>query len=232
MGEPDGVEGRRSIPVAWLVAPIIVATVLNFVGDAIGPGLITSHPAVQLMLSPKNRYFVLAAPQLSAWTFFSVGFFRLVLTDPLFFLLGVYHGDTALAWAERRLGENGAMIRTAERWFKKAAPLIILIAPTSYLNLMAGAAGMKVRLYVVLNIVGTAARLSIFWFFGAWFSDELGSVLDWLRTYRWWVVAPSVAIVGYQVARQWGSGLLSSPTDIAEEFDAIEETAEGEVREP
>lgn len=223
MGGPERVGGRRPIPVPVLVAPIVAVTIMNFIGDAIGPGLITSNPALQIFLSPKNRYYILAAPQLDAVTFFSIGFVRLLLTDPLFFLLGYFHGDAALAWAETKLGESGAMVRTAERWFRKAAPLVILIAPTSYLNLLAGATGMKVKHYISLNLVGTAGRLALFWFAGAWFEDEVLSVLDLLKEYRWWLIGVSVVLVAYQVFRQWGTGLLASPSEIAEEFEDAEE---------
>jgi membrane protein DedA with SNARE-associated domain len=216
-------EHRRRIPIALLVAPIVAATVMNMVGDAIGPRLITTNPALQIFLSPKNRYYLLAAPQLDAITFFSIGFVRLLLTDPMFFLLGYYHGDAALRWAEEKLGDNGPMIRTAERWFRKAAPLVILIAPTSYLNLLAGATGMKVRVYVILNLVGTAGRLALFWFAGEAFEDELESVLEFVRRYQWWLVGASVVIVSLQAARQAGKGMLDKPSDIAEEIEDIED---------
>lgn len=218
---------RRKIPIPVLVAPIVAVTIMNLIGDAVGPKLITSNPALQIFLSPKNRYYILAAPQLDAWVFFSIGFLRLLLTDPLFFLIGYQHGDAALRWAETKLGENGRFVKTAEEWFTKAAPLVILIAPTSYLNLLAGATGMKVRLYILLNLVGTASRLALFWYFGEVFEEQIFSVIDWIRQYQWWLVGLSVVIVGIQAWRQRGTGFLDSPSDIAEEFEELEESDDG-----
>lgn len=223
MGGTGEARTNRSIPLTWLIAPIVAVTVVNLVADVIGPNLITTHPAVQILLSPKNRYLVLAAPQLSAWSFFGIGFFRLLLTDPLFFLIGHQHGDTAVRWAEAKLGDKGPMVETALRWFEKAAPLVILIAPTGYLNLLAGATGMKVRLYVALNLVGTAGRLAIFWFIGAAFQDEVQSVLRFVRHYQWWLIGVSAVVVAYQVWRQRGTGFFDSPSDIAEQFEELEE---------
>jgi membrane protein DedA with SNARE-associated domain len=222
MEAADAGAARRTIPLTWLLAPIVVVTVVNFAGDIVGPNLITTHPTLQILLSPKNRYYILAAPQIGAITFFTVGFARLLLTDPLFFLIGRQHGDTAIEWAGRKLGDSGPMMDTALRWFEKAAPLVILIAPTSYLNLLAGATGMRLRLYVLLNLVGTGGRLAIFWYAGDWFHDEVFSVLDWVRQYQWWLIGLSTLLVAVQVWRQRGKGLFDSPADVAEEFAELE----------
>ena len=73
---------------------------------------------------------VLAAPQVSAVPFFIVGFVRLVLTDPLGYLLGYLYGDASLRWVERKLGEDPetGWISLNERWFGKASYVIVVIA--------------------------------------------------------------------------------------------------------
>src|SRR5687767_14576631 len=145
----------RRIPLAWLLAPYAVVVVAGYVGDIVGPKLIVDHPLLQIIINPRNRWLLLASPQLDAVTFFVVGFFRLVLTDPIAFLLGWQYGDTAIRWAERKMGDNVGMIETVQRWFGKAAPVVIFIAPSFYWCVLAGAARMKPRLFIALNVAGT-----------------------------------------------------------------------------
>src|SRR4051812_44151329 len=155
---PMETEERRRIPLPFLLAPIVAMTVVGMVADAIGPRLIVERPLLQIFLNPRNRYLLLASPQVAAGPFFIVGFIRLVLTDPLFYVLGLQYGDAALRWAERKLGPDGMMVRNIERWFGKAAPVIVLLAPSGYVCLLAGATGMKPRKFIPLNIIGTIGR--------------------------------------------------------------------------
>lgn len=116
---------ERRVPLAVLLVPIFTALLVAMVGDIIGPSLITKHPLWQISMNPRNRWLLLAAPQVAAWPFFIVGFARLVAIDPLFYVLGVQHGDAALRWAERRLGDEAGLIRKLEHWFGRAAPAVV-----------------------------------------------------------------------------------------------------------
>ena len=87
---------RRTL--ALLLTPIVVLTIVGIVADALAPALIDKRPLLQIFLNPRNRYLVLAAPQVDPIPFFVVGFFRLVMTDPLFYLLGWRYGDAAMRW--------------------------------------------------------------------------------------------------------------------------------------
>src|SRR5688572_21397877 len=143
---------RRRVPLVWLLTPFVVLMVISTVADIAGPKLITERPLLQMFLNPKNRYYLLAAPQVDIVPFFVVGFIRLVLTDPLMFILGRQYGDAAIKWAEEKMGAEGGMLRTVERWFGTVAWLVILIVPSAYWYVRAGASGMKVFLYVALYL--------------------------------------------------------------------------------
>ena len=214
---------RRRVPLVWLLTPFVALAVVGTVADVLGPKLITERPLLQMFLNPKNRYYLLAAPQVDAVPFFVVGFIRLVLTDPLMFILGRQYGDAAIKWAEEKLGDEGGMIRTVERWFGKVAWLVILIAPSAYWNVLAGASGMKVRLYVVLNLIGTVGRLVLFWVAAETFKDELMDVLDFIQRYQWWLVGASFLLVALHVGRRGSQGVLETPAEIAAEIEAEEE---------
>jgi membrane protein DedA with SNARE-associated domain len=216
-------ERRGRVPLPLLLTPIVVMSVLGMVGDAIGPRLIVDNPLLQVFLNPRNRWLLLASPQVDAWAFFTVGFFRLVLTDPLFYVLGLQYGDAALRWAEKKLGPDGMMVRTVEKWFGKAAPVIVLLAPSGYVCLLAGATGMKPRVFIPLNVAGTVGRLVLFRLAGEAFRDELLDVVGWIGRNQKWLIIASIAIVLLQARRARSTGALESPTEMAEEIEAEEE---------
>ena len=201
-----------SLPI--LLVPIVVAMVLAMIGDVIGPSLINEHPLWQVTMNPRNRWLLLAAPQVALWSFFVVGFVRLVAIDPLFYLLGRQHGDAALRWAEQKLGDDGGLVRKVERWFGKAAPVVVLVAPNGYVCLLAGAAGMRVRTFLTLNVVGTLGRLVLFRAAGAAFRDQLLDVLEFIQRYQWWLVALSLVVVSVQARRRRAT---ESPVDAVQQ---------------
>lgn len=216
-------EPRRRIPVAVLVTPVVVLSIVGTVADALGPRLITERPLLQMFLNPRNRYLVLAAPQVDLLPFFVVGFLRLTLTDPLGYLLGRQHGDAALKWAEEKLGDDGGMIRRVERWFRKAAPLVILVMPNLYMCILAGATGMKAKVFFALNVAGTLGRLVLIWMAGDAFESELESVLGFIGDYQWWLVGLSIVVVTLQTRKRKDQGMLETPHQIEEEIEALEE---------
>lgn len=210
---------RRRIPLPWLVTPIVVMSVAGMVADAVGPHLILSHPLLQMFLNPRNRYLLLASPRVGPIEFFLVGFFRLVLTDPLGYLLGAQHGDGALRWARKSFGEG---VTTAVRWFGKAAPVLIVLAPNLYMCILAGASRMRLRTFLVLNITGTIGRLVLVRLTGDAFDSQLNTALDWIRQYQWWLVAISAVVVSIQVVTSRRRGILETPAEIEAEIEALE----------
>ncbi len=220
---------RRRIPLPILLTPIVVLAVIGTVADVIGPGLINERPLLQMFLNPRNRYLLLASPQVDTVPFLVVGFVRLVLTDPLFYLLGVQYGDAALRWAERKLGDDVGFISTAERFFSRFGPVIILIAPSGYLCLLAGATGMRTRLFVALNVTGTIGRLLLFRVLGEAFRDELFAVLGFIQRYQWWLVGLSFVVVAIQSRRK---GTLRPPSELEGEIEAAEQELDAETTAP
>ncbi|MDP9452409.1 MAG: hypothetical protein M3P97_03265 [Actinomycetota bacterium] len=223
VSEPDEAVQSRRVPLAVLLTPIVVLAVVGTVADVIGPGLITERPLLQVFLNPRNRYLLLASPQVDALAFLTVGFVRLVLTDPLFYLLGVQYGDAALRWAERKLDDDAGFIRTAERLFSRFGSAVILLAPSGYLCLLAGATGMRPRRFVTLNVVGTVGRLVLFRVLGEAFEEELLRVLGFIQRYQWWLIALSLVVVAVQSRRRRATGTLRPPSELEEEIEAVED---------
>jgi membrane protein DedA with SNARE-associated domain len=218
-GEATAAATPRRVPLALLLTPYVALVVAGYAGDILGPHLITTHPLLQMFLNPRNRYLLLASPHVDALAFFVVGFFRLVLTDPIGFVIGWQYGDAAIAWAEKQTGaESSGAVRTIERWFNKAAPVVIFIAPSFFWCVLAGAARMRVRVFVALNVAGTVARLILFRMAGDAFRDQLDTILDWVQRYQFPLIGISLVVVVLQVWRSGGRD-LESPAELAAEIE-------------
>jgi membrane protein DedA with SNARE-associated domain len=221
---------RRTL--VLLVTPIVIMSIVGMVADAIAPTLIESHPLLQMFLNPRNRYLILASPNVDPIPFFVVGFVRLILTDPLGYLLGYLYGDGALRWIERKLGEDRqtGWIAMLERFFSKASYLIVLIAPNIYICLLAGATGMRPAVFATLNVSGTIVRLVIIRLVGEAFEEPLQAVVRFIGRNSWWLLALSVAVVGLQALRGRRRGAIEfeTPNELAEEIEEELEQVEAE----
>lgn len=169
-------------PPSRLARNVVIGSAIGFfvvalVGDSFLPVLHDRHPALFIALNSRNRNLVLAKPDLDWWSFFGIATIRLLVSDPLFFLLGRWYGDAGVRWIEKRSPTYGPLVRGAERWFGKASYPLIVLAPNNYICLFAGAAGMAVPVFLALNVVGTVARLVLIWFV----TESIDAPIEWVR---------------------------------------------------
>lgn len=207
--------------------PIIGLIILSNVGDALAPDLVNSHPLRLLAMNARNRNLILVTNNLDAPSYYIVGTLRLLLADPLFFLLGRWYGDTAIKWMESRTKTFGSQLRHMEGWFAKAAYPIVFIAPNQYICLFAGAAGMSVVGFFIANISGTIVRLYLIRRLGEAFEAPIDDLLGFIRDYRTPLLVVSIgifAVVMVNELRRESSGL--------EELDELAESAEPTEKEP
>jgi len=197
---PAAAARRERRRLALLVAPMVVVAIASTLGDALSPTLVVEAPLLLVALVPRNRFLVLAAPQLAFWPFFVVGMVRLALTDPLFYLFGRRYGDAAIRWTRRRAGAPGA-VRALGRWFRRAAYPVVAVAPNNIVCVLAGASGMSVAGFLVANLGGTAARMILVYWVGDVFADPLLDIVDFVADYRWYLTAATVIIVTLSVLR-------------------------------
>jgi membrane protein DedA with SNARE-associated domain len=233
---PPGAPARRRLSRPALVAlsaALIVFVVAGYVGDALAPTLVDTHPVALLLLNPRIRNLVLITNQLDAVTFYVLGTIRLMISDPLFYLLGYFYGDAAIRWSERRAPTYGQMFRTAERFFTKASYPLVALAPNGYICLFAGAAGMPVVAFFTLNGIGTVVRLFLIRKFGEAFDNPIDAVLDFISRYRLPILIATVLLVAFSIwnEKRLGETKVRALGHLEEELEEAERELETEKKE-
>ncbi|MGI8939622.1 MAG: DedA family protein [Iamia sp.] len=198
--------------------------VLALAGDTFLLANSDRYPELFIAMNARNRNLVLVKPELAWWAFFGIATVRLLVSDPLFFLLGRWYGDAGVRWIERRSATYGPLARTAERWFGKASYPLIVIAPNNYLCLFAGAGGMSVPVFAVLNVAGTVGRLTVLWFASDWIEKPLDLVRDFITDNRWLVFGISLGLLALSLwtDRRAGGGEVTGLLHIDEEIAELE----------
>lgn len=219
---------RRTLTL--LVTPLIVMWVAGIVGSALAPTLLAKHPLLLIFLDPRNRNFILVSNKVEPTTFMLVGFFRRVLTDPLFYLLGYLYGDAAVRWAERRMGEAGAFVRGVEKAFAKAGPLVVFLSPGALVCVLAGATGMRPAVFVAMNVLGTLAILVVLRTFGDVFETPVKAVNGFITHNFKWLTLLTIVATAYWLWDQRKRGKLEveSVEKVAEQLEQPEQLEQAE----
>ena len=218
--------GRHTLKL--LIAPVIFLVICSNVANVMWPELQESNPLLLIALSSINRYLILVSDQLDALSYYGVGTMRLLVSDPLFFLLGYWYGDRALAWMDHRSPTYGPVLRRFQDIFGKAAWPLVVIAPNNFICLFAGAAGMRISLFFALNLAGTLGRLYLIRRLGEAFSSPIDSFQDFVGEYRWWFIAGSALLVAFSMRREFtGGGEIDDLVHLDDEIFGDEDDAEG-----
>jgi len=220
--EPAAVEDSSRRPrLGLLLAPIACLVVASNVGSALAPSLVNDHPLWLLALDARNRHLVLVAARVDAVPYFVLGAVRLMLSDPLFYLLGYFYGEPAMRWVDARAGSFGRFLRGAERFFSKASYPLVFLAPNNYICLFAGASRMPPAIFLILNLGGTLVRLTLFRLVGDAFEGPIDNVLDFIGRNQLTLTAVTVTLVVAQVAwdRRRGAGELEGLAELEDEIE-------------
>jgi len=164
----------------WLIWPLGAWFVAFSAAIAFAPLLIERSPETLLLLAPLSRHLVLISPSVDGVTFYVLGAIGCSLPDPFAYLLGREYGQAAISWMERRSG-GAHWTRLVERAFRRAAPLVLFVAPGPLMNLLAGATGMRVPLWIAINVAGTAAVLVLTRISGAAFADSIFAIREFIE---------------------------------------------------
>ncbi len=213
---PPSVLARNAV-----VGSIIVLVAAGYVATGGFSVLLSEHPLVFIGLSASNRNLALASADLSTWSFYLVGFLRLMAPDPLFFLLGRWYGDAGVRWLEKRSPTYGQMVASLERGFHKARYPFVLVMPNNPVSLFAGASGMGWGAFLGTAAVGTVGRLYLIRTFSTVFEDLLGPIRDFIGDYRTPLLVVSVVAVVASITLEAraGRGQIEDLVHFDEEID-------------
>lgn len=218
-----------------VIGAILVLVVAGYVATAGGPVLLSNHPLVFIGLSSINRNLALASHDLSSWSYYLVGFLRLMAPDPLFFLLGRWYGDAGVRWLERRSPTYGRLVAQLERWFHQARYPFVLVMPNNPVSLFAGASTMSWGAFLAADVVGTVGRLYLIRRFSEVFEDLLKPIREFISDYRIPLLVVSVVAVVVTIVMEARAGrgqiedLVHFDEEIEEAVDELEADAAAAV---
>jgi membrane protein DedA with SNARE-associated domain len=182
-----------------IIALVILSQGLALIGDLALAEFVDKHPAWLIALNPRNRNLALATNQLQATVYYTVGFLRLVASDPLYYLLGFWYGQRALAWVERKSRTYGPFVRQGESFFRKASYLFIFAAPNNIICALSAATGVRLRTFIILNLSGTVTRLVLIRQLGTVFESPIQRIIDFIAEYRIPVLIVSAIAVAWTI---------------------------------
>lgn len=151
----------------WRTTTIVVALVtlwlVSTAGAAAAPVLLSSHPVVLAVLTPRAAFVAAAALHLPPWTFVVLFVTRLSLGDPLHYALGRAHGGSWLRWLSVRSPGCAGGLERAERLVRRVGLPVTALVPTGSVMAVAGAVGLSFRASMTLNLFGTLVRVLLLW---------------------------------------------------------------------
>lgn len=226
---------RRGEPPPKPIVRIVIALVFlsqgaALFGDLVLAEFVDSRPGLLIALNPRNRNLTLATNQLDAVTFYVIGFCRLVASDPLYFMLGFWYGEKAIAWTERRSRTYGPLIRDGEQMFRRASYPLIFAMPNNIICAMSAATGVSLPVFIVLNISGTITRLIIIRQVGEVFASPLQRVVDFIAEYRVPILILSAVLVSWTVYNEFfaENSETRSLVDLGADSEGDTQSSEGD----
>ncbi|MFP5377222.1 MAG: DedA family protein [Acidimicrobiia bacterium] len=214
---------RRTL--AFILGPIIAVVVVGTLGNMFHPRLLRDHPLWLVAMEPRNRYLLLVADKVDFVPYLVVATVRRLVSDPLFYLIGVLYGDAGVRWIERRLGDDVGLVRGLERWFRRAAPLMVFLFPGAIVCVLAGATGMSPVLFLAANVLGTLTVVSLLYRFAEFFDGPLGAVNRFYanNTRLLTVISVVATLVWIWDQRRRGRSELKSISTMERELEEAEE---------
>jgi len=200
---PRRAPSRRALTA--IVVPLVALVIAAQVGDALAPSLLPDengdggNPLLLIALNSRNRWLIGVVNHVDLIWYYLIGTVRALVSDPLFYLLGYWYGDSAVRWMERRTPTFGGLMRSLESAFRRWGYPLVFLAPNNWICLLAGSAGMSPALFLILNVSGTVARLVLIMFLGEAFEAPINWVLGFISDYRIPLLILSVTLVGLTV---------------------------------
>ncbi len=180
-----------------MLSSVLVA---GWIANSLWANWQTEHPLALLALSPINRHLILTANQLGIGEYFGVGLARHLIPDPVFYIVGYWFGARALKWvsegnamAERLVGENGQGLEDPAH--RRYLYPLAFIMPNNWVSVFCGAARIPFRIFLIINVCGTTARIALCKAIAVVFDDEVSTVSGWISRYQLPITIVSIVLV-------------------------------------
>jgi hypothetical protein len=222
--------GRRRL--ALYLVPITIVIAVGQVTRAVWPALLDAAPVALLFMTGSITRLLLVQPLVPAALFFTVAITRILLLAPLYWSFGREYGDAALRWSEERSGGPNSFVGRIERAFRKAGKPLVACWWSPIVAVMAGATGMRARVFFPLIVLNAVGRVSAIYFLGDWFAEPLTSISSFIGRYALVFTAITIAITAVQVlaSRRRGRGLpIGTVEHLEEDFARTEAELAGEA---
>lgn len=140
-----------------LAVPLLVLTVAQWTGTLVGPALLARHPLPVTVLSPRAPFLAFASTQSPFLLFLVVATVRLVLADPVNYLLGRRFGPGVSSWISGRGRRAGRLISSSERFFDRWGLVAVALRPNQVMLVLAGSRGLRPSATFAAATAGTVA---------------------------------------------------------------------------
>ncbi|HSH60969.1 MAG TPA: hypothetical protein VK988_15290 [Acidimicrobiales bacterium] len=171
----NGGKRSRRLPSLFLITPLVVIFGTAALGNALFPALVNEHPLLLLALNATTRHLVATSTSVDVLPYVSVALGRRLVEDPFLYLLGRRYGDGAVEWMSRKLGA-GRLLRAAQRNFRLWGSVLVFFFPGGVVCVLAGASGMPIWLFLMLNVGGTLVTIFLLRSAG----EEVSGPLTWV----------------------------------------------------
>jgi membrane protein DedA with SNARE-associated domain len=171
--------GRAPRPILHYAVPLGVITVGGMIGVAFWSVLLAKAPLALIALSPLFRHLVLVSPSVDALSLFAVGVPRHFLPDPIVYFMGRDYGPVAIQWMEVNSPGAGKLVRGVERLFAKVGPVALLVSPDLIVSTLAGAAKVRLSVFLTFNVLGTIGTVGV----ARWFGKALQGPIETLTRF-------------------------------------------------
>ena len=199
-------DSERRRVVRLCVSTLAALSSISLVGVAFSLYLVNHHPLLLVALSPLGRHLFLVAPTVDPFAFVAVVVVRRMLFYVASFHLGRALGPAGIVWIETRAARFGRFVRWLEQLFARASHLIVFFFAGPTLSAIAGASGMRPRVFAALAapglvlravvVIGIAASvhayiaIALAWIDAHWLPGTIAMVAL-VALYRWRRRAPS-----------------------------------------
>ncbi len=149
---------RRLVILSALIAALYAAGLL---GLALTPILSREQPILLLLLNPTTTILLLVSGRVELPLLVALVTTRRFLVHVVFYLLGWWYAEAAIAWMVGRSADAEAIVGQGERIFRRIGWLAVLIWPGPFPSVLSGASRMPWPLFVAIDLIGTVASITL-----------------------------------------------------------------------